>query len=286
MRLSKHFYIFFFALGFPLFALAQQMQTVEGRAEVIVSTGKSVDQFTRNCLEEARLNAVTSEYGTTMFSMKSDISEELNGKVSLDDFNQYNESVVAGYWLADIGTPEVLKQIYPDGTGFVSCRVQGYVKKRNEVKGLNVFALSCPELKCRKDIFYNGERLCLNLVSSMNGYVSVWIEDVIEKKVYRMADNIRIVKGVEYVLFDDNNGEVVLTGHEYDRDAFVRIFIIRTEEISFLVPLSSGEVAWEGGLMTIIPPAIAKEKFYAELIKKQMLTKNMEVLPLVLTIIK
>ena len=274
--------LFFIKIGIPVYG--QQIDLAEGRAEIIVSTDRSIDEYVKKCTGEARMNAVATSAGLTIFSGQAGLTTEVNGLMKNDTYSQYSEVMSAGYWLGDVKPPEVIKEISPDGTGIIGCSVSGYVKKKNPSKAMTINALECPDINCVKDVYYSGQRLYLNIQSASEGFISVWLEDMGEKKVYRLAQGRKIFPGHATLFFD--NEEIILTADENQMQGLLRVFVIRTKNSENVVSVGDEYYSWEGGVKNITPGSVASDRFYSEAMQRQLTTEDMDMQTILINVIK
>lgn len=272
--------------GYHSNAISQKTLLAEGRAEVVVGNDRSVDEYIDRCIETARINAVATVNGLIVLSEMSDITTVLNGKSQANVFTQVNEVRTAGYWLKDFCKPVVIKEITPDGTGVVSCSVKGYVKQQNPAKELIVNVMDCPDLKCGQFVFYSGQRLFVNVASASDGFISVWLEDVAEKRVYLLTEGRKIFRGQSAVLFGKGENEVLLTSDAGSEKGLHRLFVVRTKAQENYFPLTNESSVWDGGLKNIIPGYIDYDKFITEVIQKNILCEDVEMKSVTINVVK
>ena len=216
----------------------------------------------------------------------SDITTQLNGNLQTNEFSQVNEVRIAGYWLKDSCKPFVMKQINEEGNGILSCTVKGYVKKRNPEKELIIYAMDCPDIKCSKMVYSSGQHLYVNVVSACEGYISIWLEDVGEKKVYRLIQGRKIIQGKATVFFDSGDDEVLLNSEGEHEKGIHRLFVIRTKIQENYFHAAGKSYLWEGGLKSIIPDYMDSDKFIIQLLQKQLLCDDIEMKSVVINVIK
>lgn len=171
--------IFLMVLGVQC-VYAQKKVTVVGEASYVVPGNMTMDEARRNALEQAKANALKSEFSEVVSQNTSTVVKVTNGQSDVRMLSQGGSSM-KGEWIETIGEPEYRYSVTEKGEPVIFVKVKG---KAREIKS-NKVDLQVKVLKCNKegmcsesDDFKNGESLRLYFRTPVAGYLAIYMEDV------------------------------------------------------------------------------------------------------------
>lgn len=172
MKISIIVIISFLVL--PIYA--QKVKTVEGEATYYVPDNETKEIAKGKVLEQAKLKALSNEFGTDITQELITISKIQDGKSS-SDFHSISGSEVKGEWLETIGTPKYTTE-YIDEQLVITCKVKG---KAREIVSAGIdfkakLLRNGKEDRCESKQFKNGDEFYLSFQSPVNGFLAVYLE--------------------------------------------------------------------------------------------------------------
>ena len=184
MKCIRVILIFLMVLGVQC-VYAQKKVTVVGEASYVVPGNMTMDEARRNALEQAKANALKSEFSEVVSQNTSTVVKVTNGQSDVRMLSQGGSSI-KGEWIETIGEPEYsYGSVTEKGEPVIFVKVKG---KAREIKG-NKVDLQVKVLKNTMDLsnevseFQSGEHLYLYFRSPIPGYVTVYMEDDATHKV-------------------------------------------------------------------------------------------------------
>lgn len=189
-------------IGFLLFALALCSRTVavaqtvlqsSGTAEVQLADTLPLERAKEQARQRARIQAIERAFGTVVVqSNTTSIENVAKGSVARTTtrFNTIADTYVKGHWLKteseDFQQFTVLVKKQVPGKNktrtveeqWLRCTTTGTVQ---EIEGpsyeTQAQTLACPDSKCARTDFTEGERLYLSFRSPVDGYLTVFLDD-------------------------------------------------------------------------------------------------------------
>lgn len=291
IRLFK--YLFFPLFCFmtailPLKARETDIKTVSGEATWYDDgTLSRVDCMAR-ALEQAKINALSKEFGTIISQDIIQSDRIVNGREA-NDFLVLSATEVKGEWISEIGEPRYEFSRDANENLIVTCHVRGTARAiSNESVAFNALVLRNGEQERYADTrFYDGDEMKLLVNAAADGYLSVFLQD--EKgRVYGLLpytrdskSEVKIKKDRNYVFFKENDKEfgpsdaLIMTAP--DNREYNRLFVLFS-------PSPFSRPVMQTGPEGI--PSIKSEEFSKWLVKvrrndRQMGVKaiNIEILP-------
>lgn len=229
----------------------------------------------RKALEGARLDAISSEFGTIV---SQDILQADRVGAGGEDskFFSLSSTEVKGEWIADEGDPVYVVSLGNDDCLIVNCRISGTAKAiSNDAVEFEAIALRNGNTKGNASSEYHqGDQLNLYFSAPMDGYLAVFLMlengDVIKMLPYR-ADSRQeasVKKDHDYVFFDESKaagdfGEVdsfeIATDGEIE---FNKLYVLFSPN-SFSAPVMN-KPSTPGGL-----PFVKEDDFSKWLVKNR-----------------
>lgn len=210
-----------------------KVKKVQGQFTYYADKTDSPASAKRKALEGARLNAISSEFGTIV---SQDVlqADRMGADGESTKFFSLSASEVKGEWIADDGEPVYETSLDKDDNLVVVCRVKGTAKEiTNEAIDFEAMALRNGTTKGNASTdYHDGDNLFLYVSTPCDGYLGVYLldesENVITMFPYSQDPNQegKLKKGYDYILFDPSKAE----GNFGEIDAFG---IAAPEDIEF-----------------------------------------------------
>lgn len=199
-------------LALPTFAA--DVVTVKGESTFYGEASHSLDFCRKAALEQARINALAREFGT---SISQDIYQrDMLGKDGEESyFSMLNLSEVNGEWLGDIGDPDYKIEQDADHHYVVTCSVKGKARKlTNESTPFEVLVLrNGNEARFADTRFRDGDDMRMLFRAPVAGYIAAYFIDD-KRNVYSIlpyqngTDGLmRVGRDRDYVFFDPTKAD-------------------------------------------------------------------------------
>lgn len=190
------------------FLYAQKIKTVSGEYTYYAPETVSMTEAKRYALEQAKIEALASEFGTIVTQSNATSITNINGEGG-SKFQSLSSSDVKGEWIENIGEPTfIISQ--GDHLTAITCKIKG---KAREIKGSRIQYEYAP-LKNGKDKrfidtnFRDGDELFLYFSSPVDGYLCVFLLDEVNQTVYSVLpyrqdrnSSYYIERDKDYILF-------------------------------------------------------------------------------------
>lgn len=236
--------LFLFNIMIGITARGADVVSVSGLATYYDDGTHSRVECERLAAEQARIDALAKKFGTIV---SQDIlqADRIVGNREQNDFLALSATEVKGEWIADEGKPEYEYSRDAKENLIVTCRIKGKAKEiSNEAAAFDALVLRNGTRKANADNrFRDGDDMFLYFNTSVNGFLSVFLEDE-EGKVYLLLPypkdtrtRVAVKKDTEYIFFSpDHVGdqigadveEVYLTGS--DHTEYNRVFVVFSPE--------------------------------------------------------
>lgn len=244
-KIKKLIFLFTMLFAFCDATQAQKVKITSGKSQIKVESNLSRDEALEKAIELAKIDAIVNAFGE--YIEQESVLEVKSGKV---DFRTYGQTKVKGEWIRSISPPKVtynerINNGIPET--WITCEVNGETRRVTPKANLEVEVLSCPNKNCRTSEFFNNQDAFLYVRSSVDGYLSVFLDD--GHAVFRLfpyikmksQKAIKISGDQDYILFsrDHNNFEVspdrieLTTSNEQEINTFIVVF----SETEFQKPL-------------------------------------------------
>lgn len=229
----------------------------------------------RKALEGARLDAISSEFGTIV---SQDVlqADRVGSDGENSKFLSLSSTEVKGEWVADDGDPVYVVSLGNDDCLIVNCRVSGSAKAiSNDAVDFEAVALRNGNSKGNASTEYHqGDQLNLYFTAPVDGYLAVFLMlengEVIKMLPYRSdsRQEASVKKDHDYVFFDDSKaagdfGEIdsfeIATDGEIE---FNKLYVLFSPN-SFSAPVMN-KPSTPGGL-----PYIKEDDFSKWLVKNR-----------------
>ncbi|MDE6300979.1 MAG: DUF4384 domain-containing protein [Muribaculaceae bacterium] len=190
-------------------AADNKVHSVKGTSTFYAEPSHSLVDAKRFALEQARIAALASEFGTTV---TQDVYQRdvVSGRTESTYFNLLNDTEVNGEWIADSGEPEYEIGHDSNGCFVVTCTVKGTARRiSNESVDFNAIALrNGNEPRFGDTRFHPDDELKLYVRVPVDGYLLVYLVDD-SRTAYSLlpytnsSDGvIRLRRDHDYVFFD------------------------------------------------------------------------------------
>ncbi len=198
-------------------ASASDIKTVSGTAVYYLTDYDTTKGAKEKAVEQARLDAIAREFGTSVIQTFDQNEIISNGQESTH-VDIYSSTEVNGEWIADIDEPVVEVKPDADGKIFATAKVKGKARKlsNNSVEFAASALRNGTDERFRDSDFRNDDRLYLQFKSPTDGYLAVYLVDD-QQNAYCLfpymsnsTGQFKVSHGTEYVLFDPK--------HRYDGD--------------------------------------------------------------------
>lgn len=164
-------------LAMPLTLLAQT-QKVSGSFVYYGDPSMSLKDARAAAIENARVQAVASVFGTVLTQNTFQQASEHNGQFE-DSFLQLSESEVKGQWVEDTKEPKIVREELTEGGLVIEVEVEGKAKAiSNESVEFETLTLrNGTEKRFADTNFKEGDDLFLYFKAPADGYVAVYLVD-------------------------------------------------------------------------------------------------------------
>lgn len=221
----------------PLLAATPEIKTVSGEATWYDDGTLSRVECMRRALEQAKINALSKEFGTII---SQDIlqSDRVTDGRETNDFLSLSATEVKGEWISDIGEPTYEFSRDANENLIVTCHVKGKARAiSNESVEFEALVLRNGEREANADTrFRNGDEMKLLVNAAADGYLSVFLQDE-TGNVYGLLpyprdskSEVKIKKDRRYIFFKENDNEfgpsdgVIMTAG--DNKEYNRLFVL------------------------------------------------------------
>ncbi len=210
-RLNTLWIVLMMMAGCPI-VRGQQVVTVRGSAQVMITDNLSLDEARKQAEQLAIINAIENEFGTYVEQDASTYIQKGN-----TEFRIIGKTRVKGEWLKtlnetfEMNTKRNRKQGNKNKDTWVTCSIKG--EAREVTKPLIPFKflpLNCPEKTCRTYDFNNGEPFYLYFSTPVDGNLSIFMAGD-DSRVYRLlpykgmegslANEVPVKADRDYVFF-------------------------------------------------------------------------------------
>ncbi|MBQ3622345.1 MAG: DUF4384 domain-containing protein [Bacteroidaceae bacterium] len=212
-RGGKTILLILFALFMAAGSHAQRTKSISGEYTFVSDGDISLSEAKRIAAERARIEALASEFGTTINQTNTTQTQNI-GENSSTSFFSIGNSEVKGEWLADTKEPEY--EVTIDGANMIikAC-VWG---KAREIKSATVdldVAVLCngTEKKFESDYFKEGDDMFIHFKSPISGFVAIYLIDEEQNAYcllpYSSDENGRkeVRSGKKYIFFDTESAD-------------------------------------------------------------------------------
>lgn len=262
---------------------AERVVNVCGEADYYVPESMSLAQAKMAAVNMARNNAIEKEFGMQVTSRQQLISTERGADNDSYYFSQ-SCSEVKGVWLADTKEP-TMDINYKNGEMIIHVSVCGKAREQKTSKAELVIDVLRNGQKATE--FVDGDKMSINIKSSVKGYVAIFVVDADKQKVYCMMpydteDNKGYAREMksnkDYVFLSTQDPEypydeetILVTEHKVETNTLLVVF----SEKQFRLSLNNkGEYV----------PEVELNKFYKWLQGLRVYDETMQTQEIILTI--
>ena len=216
MNYPKYLTLLILAICLCGIAAAADNKPVEVKGEAVYYDDGSYSrkECERLAAEQARINALAENFGTTISQSLLQTDRISSGREH-NDFLSLSSSEVRGEWLTDIGEPEYEYRPDENNNRVIVCRVKGYARPlSNEAAEFEALALRNGSTRGNAETrFVHDDNLRMLFSSSSDGYIAVYLEDenrnVAELLPYPEDTKsfLKVKRGKEYIFFDEKQPE-------------------------------------------------------------------------------
>lgn len=187
---------------------------VKGEATYYDDGRHSRTECMRLAAEQARIDALAREFGT-IIAQNFQQTDRISNGVETNDFLSLSRAEVKGEWLGDEGEPQYEFSYDRDHNLVVTCKIKGRARAiSNNTAEFETLALRNGTRKGNMDSrFSDGDELYLWFNGSVDGYISVFLEDE-SRHVYHLLpyprdtkSQLKVTGGKEYVFFSADLGK-------------------------------------------------------------------------------
>lgn len=194
------------------FVIAQKGQTkVCGEYLYVLPDNVSKEDGIKKAIQQARLDAIASEYNTELWQVNHTRITNRNEKSNID-FVSYSGSELKGEWIGDIKIDTIVK--YEKGILAIKAKVCGYAREiTRKTTDLMVKILRNGTTgKYESDVFVNNDDFYLLFQSPESGFVVIYLVDEESDIAYCLLPysssplgQYVIEKDREYIFFSNRN---------------------------------------------------------------------------------
>ncbi|MBD5304514.1 MAG: DUF4384 domain-containing protein [Bacteroides sp.] len=200
--------------AFGVTARGAEVKTVSGEATWYDDGTMSRKECMRRALENARIDALSKNFGT-IISQDIIQSDKIKNGRETSDFLSLSSTEVKGEWISDIGEPEYEFARDAEENLIVTCRIKGTARAiTNEEVAFEALVLRNGEREGNADTrFHDGDEMKLLFNSASDGYVNVYLQDE-SGRVYSLLpyprdskSEVHVKKDRRYLFFKGNDNE-------------------------------------------------------------------------------
>jgi len=277
MRYYKTILLIFSAIFLTWFSVqGQKLVATSGEWTSRIEINMTKEQCKEQAHELAIINAIENAFGTW-----AEQQTDIVIKDGRDYYNIVGTTKVKGEWV------ETQKEEYSEASQinktkngnevetFITCKIDGKVKRATPKAMIHYQTLSCPDKRCRAIDFISGESLYLSFKSPVDGYLSVFLED--DEMVYRLfpysnqsgkENSATLIKAdQEYILFakDPKYNSFPVAVDEYElytlRPFEVNnIYVVFSEDL-YVKPMLNNETASIEKKEYMLPKSLSRKNF-------------------------
>lgn len=267
-----------------------KVKTVEDTYLYEIPSNVSYVQACQVALVKAQNAAIEKEFGTTVTQNDVVIMNNDSGQ-SKTSFHSMTSGQVRGVWLGDVVEPK-FERVLDEGRDLLKVTVKGKIRElvtagvEFEAKPLRVQ----PDKKLSSDTFKNGEDFFLYFKSPVDGYLTVFLFDILSNQVFSILPyqssgkgSFAVIHDKEYYLFsaakanpeDGEVDELVLTCSEGNTEEYNNLYVIFSPNNYAKISSTTGQKQLSDDL--IIPSSLSYKEFNAWLTKYQQKDEQMQV---------
>ena len=267
-----------------------KVKTVEDTYLYEIPSNVSYAQACQFALVKAQNAAIEKEFGTSVSQNDMVLISNENGQSSTS-FHSMTSGQVRGVWLGDVAEPK-FERVLDGGRDLLKVTVKGKIRElvtagvEFEAKPLRVQ----PDKKLVSDTFKNGEDFFLYFKSPVDGYLTVFLFDILSNQVFCMLPyqssgkgSFAVTHDKEYYLFsaakadpaDGEVDEVVLTCTEGNTEEYNNLYVIFSPNNYAKISSKVGQKQLSDDL--IVPSSLDYKEFNAWLTKYQQKDEQMQV---------
>lgn len=262
VTLSRHIryvLLFFFSTSF-IVAYSQKILKSEGVYSFRIERNISEDNAEKKCTELARIDAIRKVFGDVIIQGNSTfIQNKIGEKIETQNvFNFYSDTYANGEWLEDTEEPQIRK-FDNNGERWIEVKVYCRVRElKPSVVNFKANAATCPEQVCFTDQFNDGQDFYLYFKTSLDGYLSAYLDVPNDKTTYRILpygkysskSSIFVRADQDYFFFSKNNDylgdkpgidELTLTLTEKGTPESNKIFLLFSPNETLDKPFLTGQ---------------------------------------------
>ena len=269
-----------------------KVYTVSATYMIEVPPYMTMNQAKQEAIRKAQNQAIDSVFNSALSSMVSTVVSNRNGQSDVST-HAINEEIVRGIWLGNLSEPKISDPIQQDGRQWLEVTVKGKARKLTNA-GVDFEALTLfykPEKELKKETYKNGDDFFLYFKSPTDGYLNVFIFDIVSNTVACLLPyqgsglgSYPIIHDEEYYFFspekarpgDGEVNEVVMTCSENNQEEMNEVYVVFSPEY-----FSKGNSTIEQKKLSetlVVPPAMEYMDFNKWLIKNQGKDEKMQVL--------
>ncbi len=270
---------------------AQSVKTVSGQYTYYAPENISLEEAKRIALEQAKIKAISNEFGMMVSQNTSTIVRNKNGK-STSEFLAIGGSDINGEWIETKGKP-VYDIKYESNILIVSVYVEGKVRKivsegvTFDAKVLN----NSTDLRSESADFKNNDKMFVYFKAPVDGYVTMYMLDETTMDVYCLLPYrssgegaYKIIHDKPYLFFSEKHPDNHVAVDEY------YLTTAYSEEVCHLYVVFSPNEFVKARVNDItsddIPRQLSYKDFHEWLTKVRLRDKKMRVETKMLTIRK
>ncbi|MBT30424.1 MAG: hypothetical protein CMO01_12260 [Thalassobius sp.] len=269
------------------YAQKAKLVNVSGSAEIRMEEANCIGEAKQRVIDAARINALEKVFGRVIVQGTNTYIENIQSGDRVQTNTQMNtigNSMVKGEIVEmEIEKLEWITRDQENTTGisnelWLFCEIKGKAREISEAEtAFEIFPMNCITENCVTSNFHNRDRMYFNFRTPVKGYLSIYMEDNEDGRVYRlfpyskmngdMENAVPVKSDVEYILFSEDHHKnyfpdlsrsIVdpIVAYTTKEKLFNRVFVIFSEE-EYKKPIL--EVNPEaGGIKTIDPDRFHK----------------------------
>lgn len=169
--------------------LGQKVVTVSVNESYTFPTSVSIDQAKLISMERAMAKAIADEFGSTVNSLSTlDVTNE-NGNSSVKH-HMTGVSEANGEWIETLGEPTYTVS-HNNELLTIGIKVRGVVREfvNSKIDIDLKFLRNAPDDKFESQTFVSGDEMYLHFTTPVDGWVAVYMLDVVSQKVFCLQPN-------------------------------------------------------------------------------------------------
>lgn len=193
-------------------------KTVEGSSIFYIPSTMTRAQAEDEAIRRAKIDALNKAFGNSIIASNTSIVTENDERFYSNGFD-----LVKGEWIETIGKPEIKTGLDGDEV-FISVKIKGKAREKGtaDVDISTKILRNGTTANCESSEFKSGDKMYVQFISPIDGYVSIYQHDPTTDMVYCLlpykkdgSGSVRVEHDREYIFFSKSNSSNPKVVDEY-----------------------------------------------------------------------